>query len=169
MLYDYLPSGEGPRCRFRWMVYGSGRRPVVIVLRNLTSASDGPDRFNVNDVRHRHETTGHSSMFDAYQALFLAHQTEPDYDAPMPTLIRLRRRLSATLPYEAFWFYKKKGWPYPWFYIGLSPVQSFVPIIDVIFEHRAYMPSIGIFLAFVAAYEGLFEWWGARKLKGSVE
>jgi hypothetical protein len=49
-----------------------------------------------------------------------------------------------------------------WFYIGLSPVQSFVPIIDVIFEHRAYMPSIGFFIAFVVAYEGLIEWWEAR-------
>jgi len=43
-------------------------------------------------------------------------------------------------------------------------VQSFVPIIDVIFEHRVYMPSIGIFLAFIVGYEGFFEWWEARRV-----
>ncbi len=50
-----------------------------------------------------------------------------------------------------------------WFYIGLSPVQSFVPIIDVIFEHRVYMPSIGFFIVFISAYEAIFDWFGARQ------
>jgi len=29
-----------------------------------------------------------------------------------------------------------------------------------------YMPSIGFFLAFVVAYDGLFEWWQARREAG---
>jgi len=62
----------------------------------------------------------------------------------------------------AFWLYRAKKWtliPYgvAWFYITLSPTQSFVPILDVIFEHRVYLPSIGFFLVFTAAFEGLFD------------
>jgi protein O-mannosyl-transferase len=34
-----------------------------------------------------------------------------------------------------------------WFFITLSVESSFIPIKDVIFEHRAYLPSIGIFMA----------------------
>lgn len=36
-----------------------------------------------------------------------------------------------------------------WFFLGLSVESSFVPIFDVIFEHRLYLPSIGLFAAFV--------------------
>jgi tetratricopeptide (TPR) repeat protein len=34
-----------------------------------------------------------------------------------------------------------------WFFIALSVESSFVPIIDVIFEHRVYLPSVGISMA----------------------
>ncbi len=68
----------------------------------------------------------------------------------------------------AFWLYRKKKWtivPFgiAWFYITLSPTQSFVPILDVIFEHRVYLPSIGFFIAFIAGFEGIFEWVARKK------
>jgi hypothetical protein len=67
-----------------------------------------------------------------------------------------------------FWVYKKKGWtliPFgaAWFYITLSPTQSFVPILDVIFEHRVYLPSIGFFIVFLAGFETVFDWLEKRK------
>jgi protein O-mannosyl-transferase len=37
-----------------------------------------------------------------------------------------------------------------WFFVTLSIESSIIPIIDVIFEHRLYLPSIGFFLAVVA-------------------
>jgi tetratricopeptide (TPR) repeat protein len=37
-----------------------------------------------------------------------------------------------------------------WFYITLAIDSSIVPIDDLIFEHRAYLPSIGIFAAVLA-------------------
>lgn len=37
-----------------------------------------------------------------------------------------------------------------WFFITLLVESSFIPIIDVIFEHRLYLPSIGIFIAVAA-------------------
>ena len=38
-----------------------------------------------------------------------------------------------------------------WFFITLSVESSFIPIIDVMFEHRLYLPSIGVILAVCAA------------------
>jgi Tfp pilus assembly protein PilF len=38
-----------------------------------------------------------------------------------------------------------------WFFTTLSIESSIVPIRDVIFEHRVYLPSVGIFLAFSVA------------------
>lgn len=40
-----------------------------------------------------------------------------------------------------------------WFIILLSPTSSFIPILDVIYEHRAYLASLGIFPAFVLAVD----------------
>lgn len=37
-----------------------------------------------------------------------------------------------------------------WFFVGLSVESSFFPIKDVIFEHRAYLPSVGFFSAAAA-------------------
>ncbi|MBE9529318.1 MAG: hypothetical protein IME99_08785 [Proteobacteria bacterium] len=42
-----------------------------------------------------------------------------------------------------------------WFFIILSPTSSFVPIRDVIYEHRLYLPSVGFFLVVVLIVEGL--------------
>ena len=38
-----------------------------------------------------------------------------------------------------------------WFFLALSVESSFIPIEDVIFEHRLYLPSIGAFIAITAA------------------
>lgn len=38
-----------------------------------------------------------------------------------------------------------------WFFITLSVESGIIPIVDVIFEHRVYLPSVGIISAFVTA------------------
>jgi len=38
-----------------------------------------------------------------------------------------------------------------WFFLALSVESSFIPIVDVIFEHRLYLPSAGAFIASTAA------------------
>ena len=42
-----------------------------------------------------------------------------------------------------------------WFFLALAVESSFIPIIDVIFEHRVYLPSAGFFIAAAAAMEWL--------------
>ncbi|HQR30408.1 MAG TPA: tetratricopeptide repeat protein [Anaeromyxobacteraceae bacterium] len=41
-----------------------------------------------------------------------------------------------------------------WFFLALTVESSVIPIVDVIYEHRAYLPSAGIFLA-IATVLGL--------------
>ena len=43
-----------------------------------------------------------------------------------------------------------------WFFITLSVESSVIPISDVIFEHRLYLPSVGAFLALAAGAVMLF-------------
>lgn len=50
-----------------------------------------------------------------------------------------------------------------WFFIILSPTSSFVPIIDVIFEHRLYLASAGFFVIFSFIFDSVFEYMGKRK------
>jgi tetratricopeptide (TPR) repeat protein len=51
-----------------------------------------------------------------------------------------------------------------WFFMTLSIESSIIPITDVIFEHRLYLPSIGFFIAVTA---GLCVVW--ERLKGKAE
>lgn len=44
-----------------------------------------------------------------------------------------------------------------WFFVTLSVESSFIPIPDVMFEHRVYLPSIGVILAVVSATAWIFE------------
>jgi tetratricopeptide (TPR) repeat protein len=44
-----------------------------------------------------------------------------------------------------------------WFFITLSIESSFIPILDVIFEHRIYLPSVGFILACITGLGMLAE------------
>jgi tetratricopeptide (TPR) repeat protein len=46
-----------------------------------------------------------------------------------------------------FAYYRLIAFGVLWFFITLSVESSVIPIADVIFEHRVYLPSIGLFLA----------------------
>ncbi len=96
-----------------------------------------------------------------------------DYEFPLattlfafPTLLSFIAHIGVVA--ISIWLYAKKRWTlipfgFAWFYITLSPTQSFVPILDVIFEHRMYLPSIGIFIVFVVGLEDVFDWIETRK------
>jgi tetratricopeptide (TPR) repeat protein len=46
-----------------------------------------------------------------------------------------------------------------WFFITLSIESSLIPIRDIIFEHRIYLPSVGFWLAVTAALFGYSDRW----------
>ena len=117
--------------------------------------------------------TSFNVLWTYIRLLFLPINQNLDYDYPIAkTLFEFPTILSfighVLVIAAAFYTYKKKNWsliPFGilWFYITMSPTQSFVPILDVIFEHRVYLPSVGFFIAFITAYEGIFEWLEKRK------
>jgi tetratricopeptide (TPR) repeat protein len=49
-----------------------------------------------------------------------------------------------------------------WFFIALSAESAVIPIRDVIYEHRVYLPSIGFFIALTAAVGAGMESWESR-------
>jgi Flp pilus assembly protein TadD len=97
--------------------------------------------------------------------LFLPIGQNLDYDYPLQTALLSPRALgsllllSGLLMLAAFLFRRSRsGEPslrlasfgIVWFFIALSVESSIIPITDVIFEHRLYLPSVGIFIAFSA-------------------
>lgn len=54
-----------------------------------------------------------------------------------------------------------------WFFITLSVESSFVPIKDLIFEHRVYLPSVGFFMALFAAVSLVYQRVGGSVVENS--
>jgi tetratricopeptide (TPR) repeat protein len=55
-----------------------------------------------------------------------------------------------------------------WFFITLSVESSVMPIVDVIFEHRLYLPSAGAFISFATAMSLVPRRWKRRTLAGAL-
>lgn len=58
------------------------------------------------------------------------------------------RRESIPFPYG---YYRLIAFGILWFFVALSVESSIIPIADVIFEHRVYLPSVGAFMAIVSS------------------
>jgi hypothetical protein len=181
-VYDYLflADGKFKVVLSRWYLYLPAALPWVIVFRTLNLTSPGGAGgvgFNLVSATGitpwTYLLTSQNVIWTYLRLLVLPINQNLDYDYKIaktlfefPTILSFLGHLAVLA--SAFVLYWKKGWkliPFAvaWFYIGLSPTQSFVPVVDVIFEHRVYMPSIGFFLAFIVAYEMVFDWLEARR------
>ncbi len=54
-----------------------------------------------------------------------------------------------------------------WFFITLTVESSIVPIEDLIFEHRIYLPSIGFFISFLASVAVIFNRFARKPIEKS--
>jgi tetratricopeptide (TPR) repeat protein len=45
-----------------------------------------------------------------------------------------------------------------WFFLTLLVESSFIPIADLMYEHRAYLPSVGLLVGIATAVAGLAQW-----------
>lgn len=79
-----------------------------------------------------------------------------DYDF-RPSASILEPAVFASLAFILFliglgWYYRRTqpifSFAIFWFFLTLAPTSSFVPILDVFFEHRLYLPMAGVCLAF---------------------
>jgi tetratricopeptide (TPR) repeat protein len=64
-------------------------------------------------------------------------------------------------------YYRIVGFGIFWFFIALSVTSSVVPIADVIFEHRVYLPSVGVFMAITTLVYMIME--RLKRRRGSTE
>jgi protein O-mannosyl-transferase len=184
-VYDFLFLSEGKLKPIvsRWLTYVLVTIPWIIVFRHMalfSSKSDAGIGFNIVTANGISSSTYILTSFNVIwtyiRLLILPINQNLDYNYPVartlfefPTLLSFLGHIAVAG--FAFWAYLKKRWtlvPFgvAWFYIGLSPVQSFVPIVDVIFEHRVYMPSIGFIIVFVAGYEAFFAWIENKRTAG---
>ncbi|MGE5892926.1 MAG: hypothetical protein ACM34I_02610 [bacterium] len=77
-----------------------------------------------------------------------------DYDYPVVRTLFALPAVLSFLGYAGLWlagvFLRKKtpvvSFSILWFMITLVPSSSVIPIVDVIFEHRLYLPSAGFFV-----------------------
>lgn len=93
--------------------------------------------------------------------LFLPINQNLDYDYPLynfflnPNVILSSLFLLAIFSLGVYLLYRSRenqslrliSFGIFWFFITISVESSIIPIIDVIFEHRVYLPSIGAFIA----------------------
>jgi len=85
-----------------------------------------------------------------------------DYKWPVSTnLLQIASSTTIVLTTLSFTFYllKKKsplGFPGIWFFLILFPTSSFLPIKDLAFEHRMYLPSIALMGLFVVCLNYIF-------------
>jgi hypothetical protein len=175
LVYDYffIANGSLNTLQKRWKVYLLMFVPWLMaayVLRD-TLFSGTSAGFGISGQKGLTPWTYLLTSFNVtwtyIRLLILPINQNLDYDYAVsktlfefPTLLSFLGHLA--IMSGAFCLYKKKGMlliPFgvAWFYLTLSPTQSFVPILDVIFEHRVYLPSIGFFLVFIAAFEMLFD------------
>ena len=74
--------------------------------------------------------------------------------------LRSRRTASATLRMSSFGII--------WFFVTLSIESSLVPIVDIIFEHRIYLPSIGAFVSLAVAASVVSRKWNRKVWIGTL-
>ena len=98
--------------------------------------------------------TQFSVILKYIQLLILPYQQNLDYDyPPVKGFFEIKTFLSflilAAVLFFAFKIFKKHliiAFSVFWFFLTLSIESSIVPIEDLIFEHRTYLPSFGFFL-----------------------
>ncbi len=99
--------------------------------------------------------------------LFIPTNLNLDYDFPITRKMNLSTFffliLLSALFILAIWLYKRSrlvSYGILWFFITLSVTSSFIVILDVIFEHRLYLPSFGfaVFLAVLISNISSIKW-----------
>jgi tetratricopeptide (TPR) repeat protein len=158
---------------------------MVIIPASLLGASRSPGDIlaDVGEATRVHTTLGRAEyLFTQFRVivtylrlLLLPMDQNLDYDYPVfgsffaPEVFLSFLLLTLVLGTGGYLLYRDRHAPGAgrltafgifWFFLTLSVESSVIPIADVIFEHRLYLPSVGFFLAVTSA---LF--WGAERLR----
>ncbi len=168
-LYDwlFLSNSSLKTALTRWDAHGLIALSWVVLIFTMSTTNMSGAGFGISGMKGitpwTYQLTSFNVLWTYIRLMFLPIRQNLDYGYPLATsLFEFPTLLSfaghALVVAASIWAYRKKGWtliPFgaAWFYITLSPTQSFVPILDVIFEHRLYLPLIGFVFVLVAGLE----------------
>jgi protein O-mannosyl-transferase len=160
-LYDFLFLAKAdfrallPRWRF-YAIYVLGCTAAIYYLLTIALRGTVGSGISVNLSAWHYFLTQLRVIVKYVQLVFLPVGLNLDYDFPPSTsplepaviasflflsgIALLGWRLRRRQPVFAFSIF--------WFFITLAPTSSFVSIIDVIFEHRLYLPLVGVCMSF---------------------
>jgi tetratricopeptide (TPR) repeat protein len=161
LLYDllFLSKFEWRAVLSRWRFYGTflvGAVAVAYYVATVTlRGSIGPGREGHLSVWHYFLTQLRAMVRYVYLTFFPVG-LNLDYDFPPsvslfePKIIGSLIFLSALVVLGWLWRRSQPIFSFSifWFFLTLAPTSSVVPILDVIFEHRMYLPMVGISLSF---------------------
>lgn len=145
--------------------------PVSIVgtdkpLGNILSDLSSQTRVQTHISRWDYLVTEFGVITTYIRLLFLPINQNLDYDYPVyhslftPVIFASFLFLSALLGTALYLLYRSRARPSVWriaafgilwFFVTLSVESSVIPISDVIYEHRLYLPSVGAFIAIVSS------------------
>lgn len=157
-----------------WIFFGILSVSVVLAIARFSTAVFKPippsfgNAYTISASEYLF--TQFSVILKYIQLLFLPINQNLDYDYPIATgFFEVRTAVSflllTSLLVWALYIYNKNrlfSFTVLWFFITLSIESSFVPISDVIFEHRTYLPSFGFFLLLVVT---IFNFSNKRQLQ----
>ncbi len=149
----------------RWRLYAVSLVVTLILITKVLLASESSKYgvgFGIEGITPLHFFYTQLSVIVRYLALLIyPADLSLDYDFPIATSlislpVLLAFVLHASLVVYALLICRDKpllGFSILWFYVTLAPSSSFIPAVDFIFEHHAYLPSAGAAFA-VAALAG---------------
>ncbi len=167
-IYDAMLLSSFKDALKRWWVYSIIGLTVAYRLWLSLTYKGGEEAagFGVKLLTpYQYLLTQFNVIWTYVRLLFLPINQNLDYDYPIaksffefPTILSFTGHI-LVIAFAFFMFKRNRLVTFLilWWYITLSPSSSFIPIIDVIFEHRVYLPSVGFFFLFMIGYEYLWE------------
>ena len=154
-LYDYLFLSHAEfrlvfsRWRFYLIYLAGASAAVVYLLIRLRGTVGGMSSW-------QYFLTETRVLVRYIQLMFFPVGLNLDHDFRLSSSIFERSVLASTgllvaLLLFGWWLRRKRpvfAFSIFWFFITMSPTSSVVPIIDVIFEHRLYLPMVGVAFSF---------------------
>jgi tetratricopeptide (TPR) repeat protein len=173
LLYDYLFQARGKATALlaRWRFYFgfvilAAASSYYLLARQVLSLS-ALETTGENLPRWNYLLTQQRVIFRYIRLVVLPSGLNLDYDwrpslSLLDPAVLLPFSLILGLLLAAFrWRRTKPIFTFSifWFFITLSPTSSIIPIPDVIFEHRVYLPLAGVCLSFPLVMEWLIKIW----------
>jgi tetratricopeptide (TPR) repeat protein len=160
LAYDFLFFARSDvravlgRWRFYLMYVAGGLAAVAVLLKTGVVGSIGADVAHLSPWQYF--LTELRVVSSYVRLLFIPAGLNINYDVrPSSSLFEpavLAALLFLTLLLFLAWRLRRSqpmvSFSIIWFFLTLAPTSSFVPIPDVIFEHRLYLPLVGVCLSF---------------------